>query len=36
MTVGALLEYMRPFYPAWDRALESNSSASSICRWTAS
>jgi ABC-2 type transport system ATP-binding protein len=22
MTVGALLDYMRPFYPTWDRALE--------------
>jgi ABC-2 type transport system ATP-binding protein len=22
MTVGALLAYLRPFYPAWDRALE--------------
>jgi ABC-2 type transport system ATP-binding protein len=22
MRVGALLEYLRPFYPAWDRALE--------------
>jgi ABC-2 type transport system ATP-binding protein len=22
MTVGGLLDYMRPFYPTWDRALE--------------
>jgi ABC-2 type transport system ATP-binding protein len=22
MTVGAMLEYLRPFYPTWDRALE--------------
>jgi len=34
MTVGYLMSYLKPFYPAWDDAREENSCASLICLWT--